>query len=257
LGDALVKRLDPGTARVPSVRLAAQHVEHVLREAATCVLLHHGTVPWHGELAPGFDFFVWATCRGDRGLDRVAARVRTLRVCEHVDVYSVRECPGGHRPETVEPGRAGWRRIWDAAALIGESRRLEAGQWKTKFKEPWSVVDFEFVGALERRAPRRRTYRNPVEAELAEQSRLLEAVRLAVEDVGVVLGMSDDERWFRAKSAVYNRKLSKALDAGCDTALLTVTEAEAELPRVRSRLRAAPAHGALPRPAVEGAVAVC
>ncbi len=223
-----MRHLDPGNARVPSVKLGHQRIEQVADDAATCLLFHHGTISWHGEIAPGFDFFVWTTRRTEHGTDRIAARVRTLRVCPHPDIYSIRDCPVGHRPEAVWPGKRGWRRIWDAAVLLGESGRLAAERWNEKFREPWSVVDFEFVGTANREAPRRRRHRNRIEAELSEQSRRLEAARLAAEAAGQVHQVSDSERRFRAASAVYNRKLSKAFEHGHDTAALTVTETEIE-----------------------------
>lgn len=230
-----MRHLDPGNARVPSIKLGYKRIEQVVDDAVTCLLFHHGTISWHGEIAPGFDFFLWTTRRAKYGTDRIAARVRTLRVCPHPDVYSIRDCPAGHRPEAVWPGKRGWRRIWDAAVLTGESGKLEAGRWSEKFGEPWSVVDFEFVGSSNREAPRQRSYRNQVEAELSEQSRRLEAARLAAEAAGEAHRISEAERRFRATSAAYNRKLSKAFEYGHDTAVLTVTEAEIEVELSRMR----------------------
>lgn len=236
-------RLDPGYGQVPSIRLrTASHVRDVVEERQTSLLLHHGTWDWADRLAPGFDFFLWTARTAGGDLERIAARVRCLRVCVHRPIYAIRDCRSGHRPDSVRPGRAGWHRIWNAAASFGEPQRPDQERRTEKFRQPWSVVDFEFVGCDNWSRRRNRRYRNETERELARESRAFEAVRLTE---GPEREPGDDELRFKAKSAAYNRKLSHALTAGEDTAMLTVTDDEvrAELERRLRRRRPRPAAG--------------
>lgn len=216
----------------PSLKSSVPTVRTIAAGDQTGLVLSHVTTPWHDRIEPGFTFQVWAPARSNSASWRQWARVEVTAACRHERLRDLGDCEAGHRPETIERGRKGWRRIADHAVVAGEPRPLPPGRWAEKANGGWTIVEFVRADSGKVLIKRSRSYRNRIEREIAEDARYYEWLRLSAAKAGEVREVSDDERLFRAKVSAYNRKLTRALGTGADPALITLTDAEidAELP---------------------------
>lgn len=205
----------------------------------TCMLLSHTVVRWPDRMKTGLVFTMTARARSKPYSWRLWATVEVTGVCVHRHFDDIPACKAGHEPSRIEPGRQGWARIRNHAMRGNQATpEVTAERWR----HPWTVVDVTCIESGRERlrtgsAPRQ--YRNAIEAELAEDNRYYDWLKLSAEQAGDERTPSQDEVWFRAKSAAYNRKLGMALANGDDPALLTVSDAEikAEVPKFERRAR--------------------
>lgn len=206
----------------------------------TCLLVSHLVPHWPERMQAGFVFTLAARLRSKPYSWRLWATVDVTAACAHSRIGAIQECRAGHRPEQIEAGRTGWARIKNRALRTGGAANPASSPDPSRAHGGWTVVDVALVDAgRERIVPtlRPKQYRNAIERELAEDNRYYEWLKLSAEQAGNVRIPSLDELMFRAKSSVYNRKLTAALANGADTSTLTVTDAEieAELPKFARR----------------------
>ncbi len=171
----------------------------------TSLLLSHTGSHWHERMQPGFVFTATVRTRSQPYSWKLWATLEVVAACAHERISDVQRCSGGHDPAAIEPGRAGWSRIKNRA-LLSARKAGDRDATARLAHGGWSVVDVALVDSGRERivpvAQQRRRYRNAIEAELAEDNRYYEWLKLSAAQAGEKREPSYDELVFRARSSV-------------------------------------------------------